>query len=333
MTHNYNAKYAFYYLLSLVALIFVSISVGLIAFGIIGQTVADELALNGYSYFNDQFRFAISALLIATPIFFVISRLINRGLQTKELDQESGIRRWLTYFILLVSSITVLGIFINVINNFLNGDLTLSFVLKALTMLIISGSVFSFYLYDIKRADATKKDKVVKIFFFVSLTLIIAAFVAAWFFMESPKEMRNRRLDQVVINRIYSLESATNEYYRTKHVLPNTLTEIMNSPGYYNSMERMIIDPKTGKEKVIDYKKIDETNFELCADFLTSSYPINTATRPTINYAAGSHDHDAGYQCFKSEVWDQTNQALEEKLQVLKDNTANGQSTTAQPVN
>lgn len=312
MTNNHNAKYAFYYLLSLVALIFVSISVGMIAFGIISQTVADTLALNSYGDYNGQFRFAISALLIATPIFFVINRFINRGLQSKELDQESGIRRWLTYLILLVSSITVLGIFISVINNFLNGELTLSFVLKALTMLIISGSVFSFYLYDIKRADATKKDKVVKIFFFVSLTLIVAAFVAAWFFMESPKEARNRRLDQIVINRIYSLESATNEYYRTKHVLPDTLKEITDSPGYYNSMERMIIDPKTGQEKVIDYKKIDATNFEFCADFLASSYPSNTATRPTINYSAGSKDHDAGYQCFKSEVWNEPD-AINEK--------------------
>ena len=312
MSSNHNAKYAFYYLLSLVALVFVSISVGMIAFGIISQTVADTLALNIYGDYNSQFRFAISALLIATPIFFIINRLINRGLQTKELDQESGIRRWLTYFILLVSSVTVLGIFISVINNFLNGELTLSFILKALTMLIISGSVFSFYLYDIRRADATQKDKIVKIFFFISLVLIVAAFVSAWFFMESPKEARNRRLDQIVINRIYNLESAANTYYETKKVLPNSLEDIISSPGYYNSMERAIIDPETGKEKVIVYQKIDDTNFQLCTTFLAASYPGNVATRPTINYAAGSKDHEAGYQCFKSRVWNEPG-AINEK--------------------
>ncbi|MFA6417284.1 MAG: DUF5671 domain-containing protein [Patescibacteria group bacterium] len=329
MTNNHNAKYAFYYLLSLVALIFVSISVGLIAFGIISQTVADTLALNSYSDYNGQFRFAISALLIATPIFFVINRFINRGLQAKELDQESGIRRWLTYFILLVSSITVLGIFISVINNFLNGELTLSFILKALTMLIISGSVFSFYLYDIRRADATKKDKVVKIFFFVSLTLIVAAFVSAWFFMESPKEARNRRLDQIVINNIYSLESAVNTYYETRNALPNSMDDLKNTPEiYYNSLAEPIVD---ASNQEIVYQKINETNFQFCATFLTTSYPSNMATRPTINYGAGSKDHEAGYQCFKSTVWNEKDQALEEKLQMLKDNTAKGQSTTAYP--
>jgi len=313
MNHNHNAKYAFYYLLSLVALIFVSISVGLIAFGIINQTVADALTLNGYSDYNSQFRFAISALLIAVPIFFVINRLINRGLQTKELDQESGIRRWLTYFILLVSSVTVLGVFISVINNFLSGEMTLSFVLKALTMLVISASVFSFYLYDIKRADATLKDQIVKIFFFISLALIVAAFVSAWFFMESPKEARNRRLDQIVISNINSLESAVNIYYETKDVLPNSLDDIKNGPGYYNSMEQMIVDPENGD--VIVYKKIDATNFEFCADFKTNSSQDNQ-NRPTMIYSSGSKDHEAGYQCFKSKVWNANNTIKEKEIMV-----------------
>jgi hypothetical protein len=300
MSNNHNAKYAFYYLLSLVALIFVSISVGLIAFGIISQTVADTLALNSYMDYNGQFRFAISALLIATPIFFVINRLINRGLQTKELDQESGIRRWLTYLILLVSSITVLGIFISIINNFLNGELTLSFVLKALTMLIISGSVFAFYLYDIRRVDVTQKDKIVKIFFFASLIIIIAVFVSAWFFMESPKESRNRRLDQIVVNNIYSLESAVNSYYDIHKVLPNSLDDLKNQSNLYFDA-KAAIDPET--RVAIIYNKIDSTNFEFCATFRMSSFLDNGQSRPAMMYGSGSKDHEAGYQCLKSTLW------------------------------
>jgi len=317
MSENHSAKYAFYYLLSLVALVFVSVSVGLISFGIINQTVADTLALNAYRDYNSQFRFAISALLIAAPIFYVISRLISRGLQKKELDQDSGIRRWLTYFILLVSSVTVLGVFISVINNLLSGELTLSFILKALTMLIISGSVFSFYLYDIKREDATKKDKVVKIFFAISLTLILAAFFSAWFFMESPKEARNRRLDQIVINNIYSIESAVNTYYENNKALPESLEEIKNRSDLYFDAQALI-DPETGKEIV--YNKIDATNFELCATFRTSSYSEGKINRQAISYGAGNKDHEAGYQCFKSEIWN-------------KPGVINEKQIIAQPVN
>lgn len=96
------------------------------------STKASPLLLVGSSYSNDgQLKFAIASLIIATPIFYIISNLINRGLKKGELDKESWIRRWLTYFILLVSSIVLLGVFISVILNFLNGELTSRSILKA----------------------------------------------------------------------------------------------------------------------------------------------------------------------------------------------------------
>ena len=178
---NNNAKYAFYYLLSLVALIFTAISTGMIAFGIINQTIADALTLrNGVS---DILKFAISAIIIAAPIFFAMQYFINKGLRTGELDKESGVRRWLTYFILLVSSITMLGVFIGVLNNFLAGEFTISFILKAISMLVISAAVFSFYFYDIKRNNVTDKSLVMCVFFYASLSLIVIAFVASWFLL------------------------------------------------------------------------------------------------------------------------------------------------------
>jgi hypothetical protein len=81
------------------------LAVGMIAFSIIDKSIVDVLATSYYEK-DSQLKFAISALLIAAPIFYVISNLINKGLKTGELDRESGIRRWLTYFILLVSSIS-----------------------------------------------------------------------------------------------------------------------------------------------------------------------------------------------------------------------------------
>lgn len=296
MTENNNAKYAFYYLLTLVALVFVAISVGLISFGIINRTVADALAMESYLNFNSQFKFSISALLIATPIFYFISSLINRGLRKKELDPDSSIRRWLTYFILFVSSLIILGVFIGVINNFLSGELTTRFILKALTVFVISAATFSFYFYDIKRTDVVKKDKVVKIFFFASIVLVLAAFVAAWFFVESPREARNRRLDQIVINNIYSLESAVNSYYDRNKVLPESLENLKEGDIYIN--HNAFNDPETGA--AIDYRITGEDTFEFCAEFRTSSFDINYYPPRTL---MGSKDHEAGYQCVSGTLW------------------------------
>jgi len=297
MRENNNPKYAFYYLLSLVALIFMAISVGLIAFGIINRTVADVLASGSYSNYNSQFKFAISALFIAVPVFYVLSSLIHRGLRREELNINSGIRRWLTYFIILVSSLIILGVFIGAINNFLSGELTTRFILKSLAIFLIAATVFSFYFYDIKRIDVIKKDKVVNLFFFASLILVLSAFIAAWFFVESPKEARNRRLDQIVINNMYSLEGAINSYYERYKVLPVSLEDLRQERDLYFE-ERFIFDPETGAEIV--YKVTGKESFELCAEFRTSSYAAGELATP---YYRGSKNHQAGYQCLPGYFW------------------------------
>lgn len=294
---NNNAKYAFYYLLSLVALIFTAVSVGMIAFGIINQTVID--ALNLGSSVGNNLKFAISALLIATPIFFVMQNLINKGLRSGELTKESGVRRWLTYFILLVSSVTILGVFIGIINSFLAGELTLSFIFKAISMIIISAVVFSFYLYDIRRADVVSKNPVMRIFFFASLTLIAAAFIASWFFIESPTLTRAKRLDQNLINNITSLENAINSYNDKYKKLPDALDEIKNNRDIYFDL-KSLNDPETGV--AITYKKTSDKTFEFCATFRTDNKNI-TSKSDSNYYSDPTKLHSAGYQCVFGQAW------------------------------
>ena len=308
MTENNNAKYAFYYLLSLVSLVFVSISAGLVAFAIIDKTVADALMIGSYYNHDGQLKFAISALLIAAPIFYLVSRLIARGLKKEDLPITSGVRRWLTYFILFVSSMIILGVFISVINNFLSGELTSRFILKAATIFIISGLVFSYYFYDIKRTDLVKSDKVVKIFFFASLALVLAAFIAAWFFVESPKEARDRRLDQIVINNMSSLESAVNSYYERNDTLPADLTVLENDLNIYLD-KQALIDPET--KEPIEYKIIDEDSFAFCATFRTSSQDFGAYDRPMY---IGTKDHEAGYQCLETKLWNIRQKIIEKEI-------------------
>ncbi|MFA5109451.1 MAG: DUF5671 domain-containing protein [Patescibacteria group bacterium] len=299
MNNPHNAKYAFYYLLSLAALIFTALSFGMIIFSIIDKTIPD--VLNSYrGSVDSQLKFAISALFIAAPIFYFVSRLIHRGLHRGELVKESGIRRWLTYFIILVSSLTILGVFIGVINNFLSGELTARFIFKALTMLVISGATFSFYFYDIKRDAPDKPDKTVKIFFIATLTLVAAAFVAAWFFVESPSMARNRRLDQALIQNIYNIENALNSYYDRNKRLPANWEEFKTDKVYLNTAS--LVDPET--KAPIVYNKLGDKEFELCATFRTDSLAeaANQATS-YIGSDINSKEHPAGYYCLRGNLY------------------------------
>jgi hypothetical protein len=299
MSNKHNAKYTFYYLLSLVALGFMALSVGMIAFSIIDKTVAD--VLNNFISYNDrQLKFAISALFISGPSFYLVSRLIGRGLRRGELDKESGIRRWLLYFILFVSSMVILGVFIGVINNFLSGELTARFILKAATIFIISAAVFSFYLHEIKREEFNKSDLVGRIFLFASLAVVLAAFVAAWFFVEAPKTARARLLDQNLINNIYNLENAVNTYYDRYQKLPDNLENLKMDENIYLD-SRSLVDSET--QVPIVYNKLGDKSFELCATFRLDSGEMGFKGEVVPRYSGDNKDHRAGYQCLKGNLW------------------------------
>jgi len=298
MTNTQNAKYAFYYLLSLVALIFMALSVGMIIFSIIDKVIPDALNYSGGNY-DGQLKFAISAILIATPIYYLILNLIYRGLRKEEISKDSGIRRWLTYFTILVSSLIILGVFISTINNFLSGDLTSQFILKALTIFVEAAVVFSFYFYDIKRQDLIAKDKIVKIFLWASLALVVAAFIASWFFVESPKTARARRLDQAVVNNIYSLESAVNSYFDRYKKLPDNL-EAIQAEKDISLSTNTLVDPET--KSPIVYQKLGDKDFQFCATFRTDSTTIN-GSYPVSYPSDNKNNHAAGYQCLKGTLW------------------------------
>lgn len=292
---KHAAKYSFYYLLSLAALIFVGISLGLIAFGIIDENIVDPLVGDYYRNINGSFRFAISALIIATPIYYYMSFLIAKGLKKEELPADSAIRKWLTYFIIFVSALIILGVFISVINNFLAGELTLKSVLQALTVFLIAGLVFSYYFYDI-RQEKSISVKLNKVFFYLSLFIIVSAFISAWFFVESPKEARNRKLDDIVIQRINSLENLVNVHYEETGLIPESMDELyaINKNSAYVLDEKYFLDPESAE--AIEYKKINDTEFEFCANFRSSSEAY------TRNDPYSKH-YESGYQCLSGHLW------------------------------
>lgn len=297
MPNKQNAKYAFYYLLSLVALVFMALGTGMILFSIIDKTVPDALNFTSGN-FDGPLKFAISALLIATPVYYAIFSLIGRGLRRGEIDKDSGIRRWLTYFHLLVSALIILGVFIGVINTFLSGSLTSQFILKALVVFFIATAVFAFYLYDIRRQDFSRKILADRIFFWLSLLAVVAVFVAAWFFVESPQVARERRLDQILANNIYSLESAVNSYYDRYKKLPDGLEAIAAEKDIYLPATSLV-DPET--KTAIIYQKLGEKDFQFCATFRTDS----AASQPNapVSYPRSANNHGAGYQCLKGNLY------------------------------
>ncbi len=298
---NYNPKYAFYYLLSLVSLIFMSIFLAVIVFHIIDKSIYDTLSeINSYTN-QSLLRFAISALLISSPVFFICANIINKGLKKGDLEKDAPLRNWLTYFILAVSAVVILGSIVGVINDFLSGEMTLKSVFQLLTVILIASLVFSFYLYDIKREQILKKDNIIKVFFFSSLTLVVAIFVSAWFFVDSPQVARERKFDNILLNNIYSIESYVNNYYDENESLPESLSVLKDSLTANNFEARVFVDPLTSQE--IEYKKTGDKAFELCANFRTDSYESERNRSYPVYMYDGAKIYVKGWNCFKGNLW------------------------------
>lgn len=290
---NNSAKYAFLYLLSLVSLVFMSTSVGIVIFQIINKVVKDPVKADFFN--SDALKFAISALIIAAPIYFLTTRQINKSLYSGAMDKESGVRKWLTYFILLITSVVMIGWLIGTINSFLSGDITVKFILKALASIVIAGSIFGYYFYDIKREQIIgSKDKTIASYSYISMVVVLVALVAALFFIESPTQARNRLRDNQLINKFDQIDSAINSYYAENKKLPQSLDVLVREKRVIDENE--IKDPVSGEK--IGYKPGNEKIYELCGNFLSSN------KEDPNPYYKSRWQHDIGNQCISQRVYD-----------------------------
>jgi len=292
-----NAKFAFFYVLSLVTLIFTSLATGMIIFQIINKKVVDLLTLAPGGFEQGTLKFAISAIIIAAPIYFVMMWLINKNVLAGKLDKESGIRKWLTYFILLISAVVMIGWLIGTLNSFLNGELSLKFILKSLTSILISAAVFSYYLYDIRRKEISKNNNIIRSYFYGSIAIAVVALVSAFFFIDSPLVVRNQKFDQAIINKFSQIDYAVNAYYGENKKLPADLNALINGGSTYYIVASDITDPATNQPFVYNVKAKDA--YELCASFKTAN---KVETNDKSVYFDTRWLHDSGYQCLKQRV-------------------------------
>ena len=292
---NSAPKFAFYYMLSLVSLIFLSISIGQIFFQIINKSIDDPIGTFGGNFSSGTLRFGISALIISAPVFFTLMRIIYKSLFDGKLNRDSEVRKWLTYFILFISSVVMIGWMIATLNNYLNGEITLKFALKALTSIAIASIIFSFFFYDIRRKDVVgAKDKVVSSYFYGSLVLVSVSLIAGFIFSDSPATVRAKKHDRLIIENFQQIENAINSFYTENKKLPENLSVLTDRESFkYFVSDQNIKDPQSGK--AYEYRVLEKERFEICGEFQRT----NKDEKDEIDKIyVDRWPHEAGRQCF-----------------------------------
>ncbi|MCE3235916.1 MAG: hypothetical protein K0Q50_2096 [Vampirovibrio sp.] len=144
------ARDLFIYLLVLVTLGMSAFALGGLLFDLINQYLPDPAS----QYWGRNINWAIAQLIVAFPVFTLLTRLVQRDVDRHPEKRESLIRKLLIYFILTLTAIVGLGDLISTLTTFLQGELTLRFTAKALVVLGISLLVFVYYLFEMRRDDS-----------------------------------------------------------------------------------------------------------------------------------------------------------------------------------
>lgn len=295
-------------MLSLVSLIFVAMPVGMIVFQMINKFIADAISSYNETFSNDALRFAISSLVVSTPIFYVVNAQIFKSLRKGELDKDSAVRKWLIYLILFVSSVVMIGWLIGVINVYLSGGLTVKFILKFLTVFIIAGIIFSFYLYDVRREQVEGgKDKVISIYFYSTLAIVIVVLVSAFLLIDTPSQVRDRNADRENISRLRDISYRIENYAKLHEKLPQSLEELAGEDDFLD--DKKIRHVMTNNK--FEYRSKEKGKYELCAYFRLSSEEMEDKGY----YANNNWWHKKGKHCFAKTVnFDESGDNLPIKL-------------------
>ncbi|MEZ5998745.1 MAG: DUF5671 domain-containing protein [Hyphomonas sp.] len=152
-----SAREAFFYLLFFILLGVVAYNLGSLLFALIDTWVPDKLdAANEYrlTWRDSQIRGAMAGLIVGTPIFLWLARLLLRARVANPALQRSRIRKWLIYVSLVIAGAVLVGDAIALVYSFLSGELSLRFSLKAIVVAGIAGSIFGYFITNAERDEA-----------------------------------------------------------------------------------------------------------------------------------------------------------------------------------
>jgi len=288
---------------SFILLGIVAYGLGSLFFSVIDKSFPDPLVQR--SWFSDQaIHHAIASLVIAFPAYVVAMRFWFRRFQADEGRTESGLTKWLTYIVLLIASITIVGDLITVLYTLLQGEITARFLLKAVTLLVLAGLVSGFYYLERKKIQYRKaiRPSVFRGFGWVVAGLVVIGIGLGFMDAGSPEQARKRAFDMQRTNRLGSLSTCIERYAREMGQLPQSLDDLKKSAGYAYCADS-IQDPKTKTD--FEYRVVTPSrlqgqarvgDFELCANF-----DLPSAAEDDDNGLYGGsvllRRHPAGHSC------------------------------------
>ena len=271
------AREAFLYLVSFIALYVTAISFGILVFGLIDYSFPDALDYRD-GFGNETGATAIASVIVAFPLYLFLTRWLGRLVAADPERRQSLVRRWLTYLTLVVGAGIILGDLIALLANVLTGDPTLRFALKAIAILVITGCIFGYYLWDMRQTETSAaspgSNLYVRGLLVVSVLVVAGCIAYALTLTGSPGSQKDERLDERRVSHLSNLAEQIDLYWERNEELPGGFDD-MPGPAYY---VESVHDPETGRR--YEYRVLEAPRYELCAVFATDTDDSPQRDRP-----------------------------------------------------
>jgi len=291
-----SPKDVFMYLLNMIALYASATSILVLLFQYINIYFPD--ILNPYFDPGSPMRWAIASLIIIFPVFILTSKFIQKDIEKFPQKSELKIRKWLLYFTLFIAAIIIIGDLVSLIYNFLQGELTIRFFLKIISVLAVAASIFGYYLYELRRKPGIISSKI-KIFTRLVIAIVAVIVIVGFFIAGSPFKQRLVRFDRERVNDLQMIQGQIVNFWINKEKLPASLNDLKDNISGFVAP----VDPETGNP--YEYRVKGNLTFELCANFNFASKEgaINISAPAYPRYGIEENwNHSAGRVCFERTI-------------------------------
>lgn len=245
-------------------------------------------------------RWASSVLFISVPAYISTAALLGKDIVSVPEKRDLKLRKWLLYFTLFLSAVTIIVDLMVLVYNFLNGELSIRFFLKVIVVLIVAGAVFGYYMWDLKRSNG--KTNVTRILAIITSIVVLASIISGFFIVGTPNEQRRRRMDEQRVSDLQMIQGQIIDYWVKKGSLPQNLDSLHDNIYGFNA-------PKDPETKVSYEYIVDDTfKFQLCANFSTSNNgndsKLNTSRVMYSPYDTYQQNwqHESGRTCFTKTI-------------------------------
>lgn len=290
-----SPKYVFLHLL-LVGTLYASV-IGFITllFQYVSFLMPELGDVNSYYYRGilDAIRGATAMLIVIFPVFLFVSWLLRKDFDKDPGKRNMRIRKWLLHLTLFITSIVIIVDLITLIYAFLSGEITTTFLIRILIILSVVGTVFSYYLWEIRR-DPGQKTTLPKTMTWIVGTIMIVAIGSGFFLVGSPFYQRQVRLDEDRLEDLRNIEGRIINYWEKKDKLPTKLVDLEDSISGF-------VVPEDPENRVYEYEIKGDKIFDLCATFNTKSLELEKNIKVADSYHS-KWLHDSGRVCFERKI-------------------------------